>query len=81
LIEAMVGCVDPTPSDTVVDPAARTGGFLLAAHAQRDAVNLTPDERAHLRDEFVHGVELVDGTARLAAMNLLHGIGNPTAPV
>ena len=27
---------------------------------------------------FVHGVELVDGTARLAAMNLiLHGIGSP----
>jgi type I restriction enzyme M protein len=37
---------------------------------------LTPKERQHLRDKFVHGVELVDGTARLAAMNLLlHGIG------
>jgi type I restriction enzyme M protein len=80
LIEAMVECVDPTTSDTVVDPAAGTGGFLLAAHAhaQRDAANLTPEERAHLRDGFVHGVELVDGTARLAAMNLLlHGIGKP----
>jgi type I restriction enzyme M protein len=80
LIEAMVECVDPTPSDTVVDPAAGTGGFLLAAHAhaQRDVSTLTPDERAHLRDGFVHGVELVDGTARLAAMNLLlHGIGKP----
>jgi type I restriction enzyme M protein len=29
----------------------------------------------------VHGVELVDGTARLAAMNLLlHGIGQPSGP-
>ncbi|MEJ7690634.1 MAG: N-6 DNA methylase [Nocardioidaceae bacterium] len=31
-----------------------------------------------MRDEFVSGYELVDGTARLAAMNLLlHGIGTP----
>jgi type I restriction enzyme M protein len=83
LIEAIVDCVDPTPADTVADPAAGTGGFLLvaSAHAQRDAGNLTPEERAHLRDGFVHGVELVDGTARLAAMNLLlHGIGRPNGP-
>ena len=80
LIRAIVDCIDPTPGDTVVDPAAGTGGFLLVAHehASRDAEDLTPDERAHLRDGFVHGVELVDGTARLAAMNLLlHGIGRP----
>jgi type I restriction enzyme M protein len=80
LIDAIVDCVDPTPSDTVVDPACGTGGFLLAAHAHAssDAGNLTPEERTHLRDRFVHGVELVDGTARLAAMNLLlHGIGKP----
>ena len=31
-------------------------------------------DKAHLREGFVQGVELVDGTARLAAMNmLLHG--------
>ncbi len=80
LIQAMVDCVRPTVRDTVVDPAAGTGGFLLAAHehASRHAETLTPTERAHLRDTFVHGVELVDGTARLAAMNLLlHGIGTP----
>lgn len=80
LIQAVVDCVDPTPSDTVTDPAAGTGGFLLTAHehASRDAADLDPSQRAHLRDRFVHGVELVDGTARLAAMNLLlHGIGRP----
>src|SRR4051794_40108775 len=81
VIQAMVDCVRPTVRDTVVDPAAGTGGFLLAAHehAARDAETLSPAERTHLRDGFVHGVELVDGTARLAAMNLLlHGIGTPT---
>jgi type I restriction enzyme M protein len=83
LIQAMVDCVDPGPSDTVTDPAAGTGGFLLAAHARacRDAANLDPSQKKHLRDRFVHGVELVDGTARLAAMNLLlHGIGLPKGP-
>jgi type I restriction enzyme M protein len=77
----MVDCVQPTVRDRVADPAAGTGGFLLAAyeHASRHAETLTPVERMHLRDTFVHGVELVDGTARLAAMNLLlHGIGTPT---
>jgi type I restriction enzyme M protein len=83
LIHAIVDCVDPNSADTVIDPAAGTGGFLLVAHehAARDAENMTPDRRAHLRDGFVRGVELVDGTARLAAMNLLlHGIGRPDGP-
>ena len=80
LIQAMVDCVRPTVSDTVVDPAAGTAGFLLAAYdfVSKDAEKLTPIQRLHLRDTFVHGTELVDGTARLAAMNLLlHGIGTP----
>ena len=32
LIRAVVDCVQPGPNDTVCDPAAGTGGFLLAAH-------------------------------------------------
>ena len=80
LIKGIVDCIQPTIRDTVVDPACGTGGFLLQAHeyASRDAENFTPDEKEHLRDRFVYGYELVDGTARLAAMNmLLHGIGRP----
>jgi type I restriction enzyme M protein len=83
LISAMVDCVQPTVADTVVDPACGTGGFLLAAYeyAARDAENLTPDEKDHLREGFVHGMELVDGTARLAAMNmLLHGMTRADGP-
>jgi type I restriction enzyme M protein len=39
LIQAIVDCVDPSVKDSVVDPAAGTGGFLLVAyeHAARDA--------------------------------------------
>lgn len=83
LIAAMVDVIQPTVKDTVVDPACGTGGFLLAAYAyaSKDAENLTPDEKLHLRDNFVSGVELVDGTARLAAMNmLLHGMGRADGP-
>jgi type I restriction enzyme M protein len=83
LISAMVDVIQPTVKDTVVDPACGTGGFLLAAYAyaSQDAENLTPDEKVHLRDTFVSGVELVDGTARLAAMNmLLHGMGSADGP-
>ena len=78
LIQAIVDVVRPTIADTVVDPACGTGGFLLVAHeyAARRAESMTPTQRAKLQDDFVRGYELVDGTARLAAMNLLlHGMG------
>jgi type I restriction enzyme M protein len=79
LIAGAVDVIAPTVADSVVDPACGTGGFLLVAHeyAAREAASMTPTQRDHLRDEFVRGFELVDGTARLAAMNLLlHGIGS-----
>lgn len=80
LIHAIVDVTGPTVADTVVDPACGTGGFLLVAHenAASSASSMTPTERDHLRDGLVRGFELVDGTARLAAMNLLlHGMGTP----
>ena len=81
LIQGIVDVIRPTVADSVVDPACGTGGFLLVAHehAARAAESMTPIQRDHLRDGFVRGYELVDGTSRLAAMNLLlHGIGTPS---
>lgn len=84
LTAAMVDCMLPTPDDTITDPACGTGGFLLAAyeHIQRHHGSaLTPDQRRRLAQGAITGTELVDGTARLAAMNmLLHGIGTPNGP-
>jgi type I restriction enzyme M protein len=81
LIAAMVDCVQPGPDDTICDPACGTGGFLLAAHdyiERHHSSDLTPEQRDQLGGGGIRGVELVDGTARLAAMNmLLHGIGKP----
>ncbi len=82
LIAAMVDVIQPTAKDTVHDPACGTGGFLLAAYEYAASQkNLSPTDREHLRDNFVSGIELVDSTARLAAMNmLLHGMGKPNGP-
>lgn len=83
IIDAIVDCVRPSVADTVTDPACGTGGFLLQAfeYASRGAESFTPPQRAHLQKHLIHGVELVDGTARLAAMNLLlHGAGEANGP-
>lgn len=78
LIQAMVEVMQPRPSQLIADPAAGTGGFLLAAHDHIKA-NHSPLDRAqlkHLRYKALHGWEIVDSAARLCVMNLyLHGIG------
>jgi type I restriction enzyme M protein len=80
LIHAMVECVQPRPGERIADPACGTGGFLLAAHDYiSHHYDLDRDEKRALRDETFTGVEIVDNTARLCAMNLfLHGIGGTT---
>ncbi len=78
LIQAMVDVMRPTAGMRVCDPAAGTGGFLLAAHERMKAGVTDPDEKRFLRDEAFRGWEIVDATARLCAMNLLlHGISAP----
>ena len=78
----MMACLRPKPGDKVADPACGTGGFLLAAHewiVDHHIAEMDADDKRFLRDEAMHGWEIVDGTARLCAMNLLlHGIGTPS---
>ncbi len=83
LISAIVDCVQPTARDTVCDPAAGTGGFLLAAHKfAMKSGKLTPIESEHLKRDFVRGCELVPNTARLCVMNLyLHGVNADPSPI
>ena len=83
LIKAIVDCIEPTPEDTVCDPACGTGGFLLEA---LDFViknyDMDKDQKKHLKSGFVRGWELVANTARLCVMNLfLHGVDGDPCPI
>lgn len=85
LIQGIVDVMQPTPDDTVVDPAAGTGGFLLAAHkyvVDHYGGDLDPDQKKHLKKNFAQGWELVASTARLCIMNMyLHGIDADPCPI
>jgi type I restriction enzyme M protein len=85
LIRAIVECVGLKADDTVCDPAAGTGGFLLAAHdyiLRRYGKTLKASERRHLAERFARGWELVPNTARLCVMNLfLHGMQSDPSPI
>ncbi|MFO0964626.1 MAG: class I SAM-dependent DNA methyltransferase [Gemmataceae bacterium] len=85
LIRAIVDCVQPTPEDTVCDPACGTGGFLLGPYEyvlREHGKDLDKDQKRHLRTKFVKGWELVPNTARLGIMNLyLHGIDADPCPI
>jgi type I restriction enzyme M protein len=79
LISAIVDVMRPAPGQTVHDPACGTGGFLLATYwyvSESGVYPLDKDQKKHIKFEALSGTEIVDATARLAAMNLyLHGIG------
>ncbi|MCB9473536.1 MAG: N-6 DNA methylase [Candidatus Delongbacteria bacterium] len=79
LIDSMVALMQPTLEDVIQDPAAGTGGFLIAAnryireHSDPDAWT-EPQQRKYRRNTFF-GMEHVQDTHRLALMNLmLHGL-------
>ena len=83
LIRAIVDCMRPEPGTTIMDPACGTGGFLLAAYEFiSKKKDLDRDQKRFLRTKALRGVEIVDATARLCAMNLLlHGIESQSSPV
>jgi type I restriction enzyme M protein len=79
LIDSMVALMKPTLDDVIQDPAAGTGGFLIAAnhyireHGDPDSWT-EPQQRKYRRGTF-YGMEHVQDAHRLALMNLmLHGI-------
>src|SRR5438045_3787675 len=71
LIAAIVECMQPRPGEVIADPACGTGGFLLGAHEYiATKYELDKAQKRHLRFDALRGIELVDGVARLCAMNL-----------
>jgi type I restriction enzyme M protein len=79
LIHAIVDAMRPEPGQLIHDPACGTGGFLLAVHdyvSNPRHYSLDKDQKRFIKERALSGTEIVDGAARLCAMNLfLHGVG------
>lgn len=78
IIQAVVDVMRPSNDDTIMDPAAGTGGFLTMAYEsvlERHGKEMDRDDKRRVKEELVTAQELVPETARLCAMNLyLHGV-------
>ena len=80
LIDCIVRLVKPQPGEVVQDPAAGTGGFLVATDRYikdrtDDLYKLSEAQAFFQRHNAFVGIELVPDTHRLCLMNLmLHGI-------
>ena len=83
IIKMMVEVMQPSPSDTICDPACGTAGFLVAAaeylYEHHRTEIFTDDElRERYDGEMFQGFDFDSTMLRVASMNmLLHGIGNP----
>jgi type I restriction enzyme M protein len=85
IIDFMVSIADPAKTDVVLDPACGTAGFLISAYkhiirANTDLdghVQLTPDERGRLADNF-RGYDISPDMVRMSLANMyLHGFTAP----
>jgi type I restriction enzyme M protein len=85
IIDFIVAIVDPQKTDTVLDPACGTAGFLISsfkhilkANTDQDGNStLTPDERGRLAANF-KGYDISPDMVRLSLVNLyLHGFTDP----
>jgi len=79
LIECMVSLMKPQPGELIQDPAAGTGGFLIAAdryiREHHDSFEWTTKQQEFQQQQAFYGMELVQDAHRLLLMNLmLHGI-------
>jgi type I restriction enzyme M protein len=80
LIKVMVGLMQPKPGEVIQDPAAGTGGFLIAADrwmraATDEYFELSPKQQTFQLQSALRGLENVQDTFRLLLMNLhLHKI-------
>ena len=85
IIDFIVAIIDPKKTETVLDPACGTAGFLISAYkhilkASTDVkgnCTLTPDEKGRLAQNF-KGYDISPDMVRLSLVNLyLHGFADP----
>lgn len=80
IIDFIVAVVNPVKTDTILDPACGTAGFLISAFKhikEKNNLELNPDERKRLIKNFV-GYDISPDMVRLSLVNLyLHGFSDP----
>jgi len=81
IIQFMVAMMAPGPRDTIIDPAAGTAGFLVAAaeHLHQHHPEIYGDREllAHFNHDAFTGFDSDASMARIGSMNmLLHGVEN-----
>lgn len=83
IIDFIVDIVKPTKTDTILDPACGTAGFLISAYkfiqkfVQGSNQQLTPQERTSLT-ENIQGYDISPDMVKLALVNMyLHKFKNP----
>jgi type I restriction enzyme M protein len=82
IIQLMVELTQPTPKDTVCDPACGTAGFLVAVgealrHHHPNLFHNRKD-REHFHAGLFHGFDFDNTMLRIGSMNmLLHGVEQP----
>ncbi len=86
LVDSLVKLMVPTLDDVIQDPAAGTGGFLIAAsryvRTHSDAASWNAAQRRKYHSGTFYGMEHVHDTHRLALMNLmLHGLDSDPAGI
>jgi type I restriction enzyme M protein len=78
LVRMIVRAVDPKPGETVLDPAAGTGGFLVEAYEHIQPLANTVEDFDRLQRSTLYGIEAKPLPYLLCQMNLLlHGIESP----
>jgi len=82
IIKMMIELVKPTPEDIIVDPAAGSAGFLVAAgeylRKHRSDLFLVQSLKEHFNNHMFYGFDMDRTMLRIGAMNMmLHGIENP----
>jgi type I restriction enzyme M protein len=82
IIKMMVELMKPTPKDIIVDPAAGTAGFLVAAseylRENHEDLFYERELKEHFDNTMFYGFDFDPTMLRIGAMNMmLHGIENP----
>jgi len=85
IIDFMVEVIDPKKTETVLDPACGTAGFLISSYKHMLGANtdadgnstLTPDEKGRLAENS-KGYDISPDMVRLSLVNMyLHGFTDP----